>query len=271
VTLAEARALLEISADATEIEIRRAYLRKIRTCKPEIDPEGFKRLRSAHDIASGGSAHAPSDAAEREPLAATEAETPDLAVELLHTLLRDGPVPVAPAIVRLVESAIAEGRVGEIPFELVVHFGLASFAAGRRKRAGALVIKWFAAASHEGVIGPAASHDFVLMGVVELARLPRVTPVEFVQTMANGFLTQEFDVACGRLIELVREQPVDGEALRFHVFGDAPVLRLHYGRALRGQGLLSKVTHFFQDHPRLDAALFTIVVVGAGLIKMCRE
>jgi hypothetical protein len=33
-------------------EVRRAYLRGVKTCKPEVDPEGFRRLREAYELLS---------------------------------------------------------------------------------------------------------------------------------------------------------------------------------------------------------------------------
>jgi hypothetical protein len=49
VTLDEARAELGLDAAATPDESRRAYLRGIKTRRPETDPEGFRRLREAFE------------------------------------------------------------------------------------------------------------------------------------------------------------------------------------------------------------------------------
>lgn len=49
-TLFEALAELGIDDDAGPEEARRAYLRLVRTRKPETDPEGFMRLREAYDL-----------------------------------------------------------------------------------------------------------------------------------------------------------------------------------------------------------------------------
>jgi hypothetical protein len=51
-TVAEALELLGLSEVGTADEIRRAYLKGVRRCKPEKDPEGFLRLREAYELVS---------------------------------------------------------------------------------------------------------------------------------------------------------------------------------------------------------------------------
>jgi len=55
VTLEEAWRELGVEPDADAETVRRAYLRLIRTRKPESDPVGFKRAREAFEIARAGS------------------------------------------------------------------------------------------------------------------------------------------------------------------------------------------------------------------------
>ena len=45
----EARALLGISADAGEAEVRAAYLQQVRQHPPDRDPEVFERIRDAYE------------------------------------------------------------------------------------------------------------------------------------------------------------------------------------------------------------------------------
>ncbi|MCE9666815.1 J domain-containing protein [Myxococcus stipitatus] len=49
-TLEEARSELGVGPDAPPDLVRRGYLRLLKTRKPEVDPEGFARLRAAYEV-----------------------------------------------------------------------------------------------------------------------------------------------------------------------------------------------------------------------------
>jgi len=51
-TLDEALRELGLDAEATPDQIRRAYARGVKTRKPEVAPDGFRRLREAYEIAA---------------------------------------------------------------------------------------------------------------------------------------------------------------------------------------------------------------------------
>jgi len=65
-TLDEALQELGIERSASPEEARRAYLRGVKTRKPESDPEGFRRLREAYELVSGALRSPASDAAPAE-------------------------------------------------------------------------------------------------------------------------------------------------------------------------------------------------------------
>lgn len=49
-TIEEAFEEIGLAPGSSPDEIRRAYLRKLKTRKPEVDPEGFRRLREAYEL-----------------------------------------------------------------------------------------------------------------------------------------------------------------------------------------------------------------------------
>ncbi len=51
-TVEEARSFLGIAPDADSNTVRRAYLRLLKHHKPDVDPEGFQRLREAYELAA---------------------------------------------------------------------------------------------------------------------------------------------------------------------------------------------------------------------------
>lgn len=88
----EALRELGLDAEATPDQIRRAYARGVKTRKPEVDPDGFRRLREAYEVAAGrGETAAPAaeTASARETGETGEAGEPgepilDALVFLLH-------------------------------------------------------------------------------------------------------------------------------------------------------------------------------------------
>lgn len=55
-------ALLGIGEEATDKEVRRAYLRRLKKHPPERDPDGFQRIRNAYEQLTGGDHGAPRSA-----------------------------------------------------------------------------------------------------------------------------------------------------------------------------------------------------------------
>ncbi len=87
-------ALQELGHDATSEEARRAYLRLLKSRKPEVDPEGFQRLRAAYELAKRvldwrGQ--------EREMLAADDAPVGESPAPAPAPVVADSP-PLAPGL-----------------------------------------------------------------------------------------------------------------------------------------------------------------------------
>lgn len=119
----EALRELGLDAGATPDQIRRAYARGVKTRKPEVDPDGFRRLREAYEVAAGrGETAAPVtetvSAVETgetgEPGEAREPGEPilDALVFLLH-LQADGKVEESREALGRLRTGI-EARGGEI-------------------------------------------------------------------------------------------------------------------------------------------------------------
>lgn len=76
-TREEAAAELGVDADATADDVRRAYLRLLKTRKPEVDAEGFQRLRAAYERMRGTLRVAPAPVAVVEDDGEGEGEAAD--------------------------------------------------------------------------------------------------------------------------------------------------------------------------------------------------
>jgi hypothetical protein len=63
VTLSEALVLLGVEENASVDEVRRAYLRLLKRCKPEANTDGFMRLRAAYDLVNEAMREAPTGGA----------------------------------------------------------------------------------------------------------------------------------------------------------------------------------------------------------------
>jgi hypothetical protein len=109
VTLEEAFAELGIDRDAGSDGARRAYLRLLKTRKPETDPEGFMRLRAAYELVKEILPRLEAFRA-REPAAPTPPEVV-AAVEPAPAVI-DAP----PAAVEAAPAVVDPGSAGEMAF-----------------------------------------------------------------------------------------------------------------------------------------------------------
>jgi hypothetical protein len=120
-TLEEARGELGVAAEAAPEVVRRAYLRLLKTRKPEVDPQGFARLREAYDFlkaAQEGSEAPRTQAAPEVPTASpapadpSAPQTPDQRLEAFRLRFRalpaDAPAELPIQVAREAVEALPE-------------------------------------------------------------------------------------------------------------------------------------------------------------------
>ncbi len=224
-TLDEAFELLGVGRDSEPDDRRRAYLRLLKKHKPETDPEGFRRLREAYELA----AHAPQLFVEALPetngppipmlerLVVPPPKSPKAPSELESSGATSGQSLVLPAVfVAMAEAQrhLEHEEVREAGEVLVAYFDashespapLAGLTlrvffmlhAENRREAAGLLFRAF-----HGVLRRTLSESSALRGqgaVVyllagELDVVSRKVPLKFAQELAIGMLIGEFGAA----------------------------------------------------------------------------
>lgn len=207
-TVHDARELLGVSADASRAETRRAYLRAIKSAKPDVDPDGFKRIREAYDLLSSAVA-----VSRREPPVPVEAAIP------FET-------PPEPFVVPLPIVPMEDARSAH---DMMMR-ALQSIAAATDDPAIARLSECCdVVVAH----GSSAHERFVATAARELMNLPADVPRIFVQTMARGLTGSGLTPATDRLAELRREQPDSARDLVDHLYWETPALAKLFGSALQ--------------------------------------
>jgi hypothetical protein len=111
--------LLELDpTTATAKDVKRAYAKRLKTCRPDQDPEGFRQLHEAYTAAIGElqwREHGYGSPTDAEPLAAVENPKTDLVEATSEVIapppLSEGLCAVVDTLDRL-EEALKEGREG---------------------------------------------------------------------------------------------------------------------------------------------------------------
>ncbi len=186
-TFQEALDELGVGRDASPDEARRAYLKLLKTRRPETDPQGFMRLREAYDLVKGaldareavrrrmealaeGAAPAPPPAPSEEEAAPAPVAREEPA--------REEPAPGAPAPAPAEESAAEGGEAEdeeEPPSEAEVD---RLRAAGDREGAGFEMARVFDAAAGSSAPPPFGKAMHLLLELHEHAALGAATTLE---------------------------------------------------------------------------------------------
>lgn len=107
----QARKRLGVSDDASASEIRRAYLRLIKSVPPEVDPKGFQEIRRAYELLSGQGGHlvvegsAAGSGPVEGPRFSTELTSPDAS--------SNGSVEDASAVLDEIQRLIDQGELAD--------------------------------------------------------------------------------------------------------------------------------------------------------------
>jgi hypothetical protein len=244
---------LGVEPGAEPDTIRRAYLRKVKVHKPEVDPDGFKRVREAFEVLgrwAAFQAHLRRQQTESapEPGAAPPAPAPEPPPS---SEASPAPLPAAAAISTAPSSASKWAEVAEL------------LTAKRHDEARALMVRLF---SGEEALGPAPHPEqllFVLLELQaaspgeagrealkayaawldrtqqelalsqqgprwlftrELMRLPNTFPPELEALIAVGVLSGDFDKLFERLRAYTRESPARADGAIMSLADRAPTL-----------------------------------------------
>jgi hypothetical protein len=295
-TPAEALRELGIEAGATPEAIRRAYLRGVKTRKPETDPEGFRRLREAYELLTraDGPDFEEEPAAPPEPRVRRRISIPlepfparerpdfrsplDLLAEAEELAARDQPAAAAACALRA--AAAAERGPADPDFNRrVIGLILRLLAAGALAAADSLydeIEDLFERAGGEAtLIDHATAARWGLLN--EIMRLSAGFPQGMRAALALAAEAEDLDAA---LLDLSRLCRLDRQAaeLAKEEIRRLPLLWSAYG------SLLSNLTALTDDRPprgprspkrpadlRLDLLIILGILLGVALISHLPE
>jgi hypothetical protein len=249
---------LGIERTVTADEARRAYLRLLKTRKPEVDPDGFRRLREAYELVrallerhevrllptSAAVASAPPSASGQTSLPKSEYKPPlapapvspqvpapiDPDVERLRTIQRlvktDHPRTMQNAVTMLAEHYVAVARRLDAPVPppavtmVLLLRAHESTWLSKAAQLEAAFASWLQATGDEPRAIGAAAPQWVFAR--ELGRLPERLSPPVRTILARAGLTGDVDRAMASLAQLRRDDSVQAKT-------DAAILRMSGG------------------------------------------
>lgn len=215
-TLEEARRELGIGADADAADAKRAYLRLLKLRKPDVDPQGFQRLRAAYErVAAGGQDE-------------RAAEPPAASADLVDAALARARAIEEPSqwqeVARAFQLAAADAKRRQMPVLIALETMLLLYR--ERELAAALEL----ARSVEGWLATMPSHARAFeehlqapyLLTRELATATELLPAELVAQIARGALYDDFEEGIRGLRAFVRREPKRAETARARLDARSP-------------------------------------------------
>ncbi|MEO6417915.1 MAG: J domain-containing protein, partial [Polyangiaceae bacterium] len=250
----EALKELAVEAGVSDGDLRRAYLRRLKTAKPEVDPEGFQRVRAAYQLLQDQRAigqHPTNSAplllptnAPLPPAAHLEGPAPAVAVRdpfLDHLDRHEWDASARLLIERYVRAA--EGAEVPLPapsqtFLLILHL----HETGALDTAGALGCafhRWVTVTGLELVVLGGAMAPYWAI-VREMESLPPTVPHDVRSAIARAAQHQNLFEAAEVLDEYRKRSPTDARDLARFMRARTPVLGRDLAQVLDPPSFLAR-------------------------------
>lgn len=261
--------MLGVDASASPKDLKRAYLRKTKSVRPERDPEGFQRVREAYELLRP---HHAGDVFVAEPPGPSPGE--GLHSGQARSILESPPEPLGAvepgdALERGTQPHPSEGFDSDeaFVFDAPAASLLELVADGRRAEAQELAER--VGQQVEAAAGLPGEWRFVEQASLELARSRDGIPEPFARCMAWAVLDDDVGAASEELERLAQEHPFAVSEMVDLFATEAPALGRLFGEQLQHAASLADLSAN-PEHQRGNALIsFAIgLVVFAGFIYL---